>query len=198
MGLPKKYSDKILQKCTTVLNNNGIAVVATDTVYGVVCKASSESAVKKLYELKSREKKPGTVVASSIDQLVELGIKRRYLTAVAQFWPNPISIQIPHDLSYLNQGTGRQAFRVTNDQGFNKLLDKTGPLLTSSANLPGEPTASNIKQAESYFGPKVDFYLDGGEAKDNQPSTLIRVVDDAVEILREGAVRVNEKGEIEP
>lgn len=182
--------------CVKILKDGGVAVMPTDTVYGVVCRAADKEATERLYSLKSRQKNPGPVIASSIDQLVGLGIKRRYLTAVSQYWPNKISIEIPHDLNYLSQGTGRQAFRVVKDAWLNEILDQTGPLLTSSANLPGQPTAENINEAKEYFGFKVDFYLDGGELKDRAPSTLIRVVDDVVEVLREGTVKINDKGEI--
>lgn len=182
--------------CIDILNNSGLAVIPTDTVYGLVCRAADKAAADKLYKLKSRENKPGTVVAASIDQLVDLGIKRRYLTAVEQYWPGAISIEIPHDLAYLNQGTGRQALRVVTDKRLLDILAKTGPLLTSSANQPGEPTSKNIIDAKKYFGNKVDFYLDGGKI-DGPPSTLIRIVDDAVEVLREGAVKINPAGEIE-
>lgn len=186
-----------VSECIKVLQDGGIAVMPTDTVYGVVCRAADEDAVKRLYGLKSRQNNPGPVIASSIDQLVDLGIKRRYLSAVSQYWPNKISIEIPHDLIYLNQGTGRQAFRVVKTPWLREMLDKTGPLLTSSANLPKQPSAKNIKEAEEYFNGKVDFYLDGGDAQDNTPSTVIRVIDDVIEVVREGAVKINEKGEIE-
>ena len=181
--------------CAKALNKGLIAVIPTDTVYGVVCRADNVKAVKRLYGLKSREHKPGTVIAASIDQLVDLGIKRRYLTVVSQYWPGAVSIEIPHDLGYLSQNTGRQAFRVTKDSGLKKILESTGPLLTSSANKPGQPVATNLAQARQYFDGRVDFYLDGGEVQ-SEPSTLIRVVDDIVEVLREGAVKINEKGEV--
>ena len=186
-----------VDNCVKALNNGLLAVIPTDTVYGVVCAAEDKEAVERLYALKSRQSKPGTVIASSIDQLVDLGIKRRYLTAVSQYWPNALSIEIPHDLSYLNQNTGRQAMRVVRDKSLIKILDKTGPLLTSSANLPGQPEAKNINDAKHYFGDTIDFYLDGGSTENLRPSTLIRIVDDAVEVLREGAVKINEAGEIE-
>lgn len=196
MGL-SDVSQREIDACSDALLSGGLAVVPTDTVYGVVCLAADAGAAERLYKLKSRQKKPGTVIAASIEQLIDLGIKRRYLTAVSQFWPNPISIEIPHDLSYLNQGTGRQAFRVVKDNALREFLDRTGPLLTSSANLPGAPTSVSIAEAKKYFNGRVDFYLDGGELKDRPPSTLIRIVDDAVEVLREGAVKIDEAGRIE-
>ncbi len=179
-----------------ILDTGGVAVLPTDTVYGIVCRAADESAVKKLYGLKSRGKKPGTVIAASIDQLASIGIKRRYLKAVEQYWPGPISIEVPHNIGYLSQSTGRQAFRVVKEPKLIKLLEKTGPLLTSSCNQPGEKPADNIGEALEYFGAKIDAYVDGGDLSDRLPSTLIRVIDDAVEVIREGSVKIDENGSI--
>jgi tRNA threonylcarbamoyl adenosine modification protein (Sua5/YciO/YrdC/YwlC family) len=144
--------------------------------------------------LKRREHKPGTVIAASIDQLVELGIKRRYLKAVEQFWPGAVSVIIPcgPELEYLHQGLQGLAIRIPSDKTVGELLIQTGPLLTSSANQPGEPTANTIDDAKRYFGDQVDFYIDGGDLSDRQPSTLIKIVDDAIEIIREGAVIMKE------
>lgn len=181
-----------------LLNSGAVGILPTDTVYGLVCRATDEVAVKKLYALKNREYKPGTLIAASIEQLVDLGLKARYLKAVEQFWPNPISIIIPSaQLSYLHMGVGSLACRII-DGPYELLnvLSKTGPLLTSSANQPGEPPANTIKEAIAYFGDTIDFYVDGGDLTDKKPSTLIRIVDDAVEILREGAVELDEAGRI--
>ena len=170
-----------------------------DTVYGLVCVAANTAAVADLYTLKLRDHTPGTVIANSIDQLVELGIKRRYLMAVEQFWPHPISIVIPvgAELNHLDFGKGSLACRVVaGSQELLNLLTKTGPLITSSANHPGQPTATTIQNAKAYFGDDVDFYVDGGDLSGRQPSTLIRVVDDAIEILREGAVNRDESGRV--
>lgn len=185
-----------MNKVVDVINSGKIVVMPTDTVYGVCARAADEKAVEKLYALKSRESKPGTVIAASIDQLVDLGIKRRYLSAVQQYWPGPISIEIPHNIGYLNQGTGRQAFRVVKDDGLASLLNQTGPLVTSSANLPGQPPANNIEEAKMYFADNVDMYVDGGDLSGEKPSTLIRVIDDIVEVVREGSVKIDESGRI--
>ncbi len=178
-----------------ILKKGGVGVLPTDTVYGLVCLANDELAVKRLYQLKSRENKPGTVIASSISQLIDLGLKPRYLKAVQQYWPNPISIIIPcsSELDYLDQGMRTMAVRISNNPALNGLLDKVGPLLTSSANLPGKTPASNITSAKQYFGDKLDFYVDGGDLSGREPSTLIRIIDDAVEVFREGAVKVDEE-----
>lgn len=177
-----------------------IGVIPTDTVYGVVARAHDQMAVTRLYELKRREHKPGTLIAASVDQLVELGFKRRYLQAVEKFWPGPVSVVVPcTELAYLHQGVGSLAVRIPKKPELQQLLEKTGPLLTSSANQPGEPPANTVAEAQTYFGSGVDFYEDGGDLSGTQPSTVIRVVDDAIEVLRQGAVHIDEQtGEITP
>lgn len=185
-----------IEEAITILQQGGVGVLPTDTVYGLVARAADPEAVAKLYDLKHRERKPGTTIAASIEQLVDLGIKARYLKAVERFWPGAVSIEIPHSVAYLNQGVGRSAFRVVGDETVRDLLLRTGPLVTSSANQPGEPPANTLAEAEHYFHDSVDFYVDGGDLSDREPSTLIKVVDDAIEIVRIGAVKIDEAGRI--
>lgn len=187
-------SERVANKLS---QESAIGVIPTDTIYGVVARAGDAAAVERLYAVKRRESKPGTLIAASIDQLEELGLKRRYLTAIQQYWPGPISVIIPcadPSLAYLHRGKMSLAVRLPDDKKLHDLLKRTGPLLTSSANRSGEPPANTIEEAKKYFGDKVDFYTDGGDLSANQPSTIIRIVDDAIEIIREGAVKINEAG----
>lgn len=175
--------------------SGSVGVIPTDTVYGVVARASDIEAVERLYSLKKRDAKPGTIIASSLDQLESLGLKHRYLKAVEEFWPGALSVIIPLSqpgLDYLHLGKFSLAVRLPLPKQLHQLLDKTGPLLTTSANPPGQPTARNIKEAKAYFGDKVDFYVDGGDMSDHKPSTIVRILDDAVEVVRQGEVDVSE------
>lgn len=178
------------------LHQDGVvAVMPTDTVYGVVARASDIKAVTKLYQLKDRHAKPGTLIAYDIDQLIQLGgFKRKYLVAVEQFWPGAVSIIIPisdiDKLGYLSQDRLDIAVRIPDDQFVRQVLKLTGPLLTSSANQPGEPPAETIDQARSYFHNSVDYYFDGGSLHGRKPSTIIRLVDDAIEVIRQGSVMI--------
>lgn len=189
---------KTTDEAVAILLKGGVGVMPTDTVYGLVARAADEAAVARMYSLKRREHKPGTVIAASIDQLVELGVPRRYLTAVENLWPNSLSVEIPlgHRLTYLHQDTGRQGYRVVADESVRAVLEQTGPLVTSSANQPGEPGSTNIQQAIEYFHDTVDFYVDRGDLSGREPSTIIRVVDDAIEVIRPGAVKIDENGRI--
>lgn len=174
-----------------------IGIVPTDTIYGVVARAADQEAVGRLYKLKQRNNKPGTIIAANIEQLEILGLKHRYLKAVEQFWPGPISVIIPcadPALKYLHRGKMSLAVRIPANHDLQELLLKTGPLLTSSANHSSQPPAVTIHQARDYFGDGVDFYTDGGDLSANQPSTIIRIVDDAIEVIRQGAGKIDETG----
>lgn len=176
------------------LLSGAVGIVPCDTVYGVVCQAADQAAVQRLYKLKHREHKPGTLIAADIEQLVQLGLKKRYLTPVEQYWPGAVSVVIPcgHELEYLHQGLQSLAVRIPAGSELQKLLRATGPLLTSSANLSGQPPAATIRRAQEYFGDQVDFYVDGGDISGRLPSTIVRVVDDALEVLRVGAVIIED------
>lgn len=176
-----------------LLQDGVIGVIPTDTLYGVVAQAANPTAVARLYELKSREQKPGTVIAASLEQFEALGIKRRYLKAVEQYWPGPVSVIIPcgPELQYLHQGKQSLAVRIPDQPALLELLLQTGPLLTSSANQPGKPPANSIQDARGYFGDRVDFYVDGGDLSGSLPSTVIRIIDDAVEVVRQGAATID-------
>lgn len=179
-----------------LLKNGAVGVLPSDTQYGLMARAADQAAVEKLYAIKKRNHKPGTVIAANSDQLVELGLKRRYLKPVEHYWPNPISIVIPtgFNLKHLHRGKLSLAVRIPADANLQKLLADTGPLVTTSANMPGGQPASTIAEAQTIFGEKVDFYVDGGDLSGRKPSTVIRIVDDVVEVLREGAVLVGEDG----
>lgn len=167
-----------------------VAIIPTDTVYGIVARASDPEAVAQLYNLKNRQAKPGTLIAANIDQLVELGFKRRYLTAVEQFWPGAVSVIIPcPELTYLHQGMKSLAVRIPDDPWLITLLEQMGPLQTSSANLAGQPPATTIKEAKAYFGNEISWYEDGGVVN-RPPSTVIQIIDDAIEVVRRGAVEL--------
>ncbi|MHB1864821.1 MAG: L-threonylcarbamoyladenylate synthase [Candidatus Saccharimonadales bacterium] len=182
-----------LSSANSNLSTNGsIGILPTDTVYGLVARTNDRKAVSRLYALKDRDSKPGTVIAASIEQLVDLGLKRRYLMAVNDYWPGPISVIVPcgPELQYLHLGKFGLAVRIPGEKQLNELLVKVGPLLTSSANTSGNLPARNIKEAKAYFGNKVDFYIDGGDFSNRQPSTIVRIVDDVIEVIRQGAVKI--------
>ncbi|HEX3568231.1 MAG TPA: L-threonylcarbamoyladenylate synthase [Candidatus Saccharimonadales bacterium] len=195
MKLLNTLSDPLLP---AVLKSGEVGVMPTDTVYGIVCDATQPAAVERLYQLKRREQKPGTLIAASIAQFMQLGLDTDQLKTVAHLWPDALSVIIdaPASLAYLHVGKQSLVARIPKDERLRALLEQTGPLLTSSANMPGAPTAANVAEAQAYFGEAVDFYVDGGTLTNRLPSTIIRVLPDkTIELVRDGAVKINTKGE---
>lgn len=195
--MPEVFKSLKDSKLAGALREGQVGVIPTDTVYGIVCLASNQVAVDRLYKTKNRQAKPGTIVAANIEQLTDLGIKRAYLRAVEQFWPGPISVVVPFSDpagDYLRQGLNDIAVRLPKDTELVNMLSKTGALLTSSANPPGGKPATTLKEAHKYFGDKVDFYVDGGDLSDREASTVVKIIDDAVEVLRQGAVKIENNG----
>jgi L-threonylcarbamoyladenylate synthase len=161
------------KKAIKILKNEGVGIMPTDTVYGLVGSAFSRVAINQIYRIKKRDKKKKLIILiSSINDLRKFNIKinKELAKILEKFWPGKTSIII-----------GNIAFRLPAKKSIIEILKKTGPLVAPSANPEGLKPAENITQAKRYFGPKVDFYLSGGTLK-SKPSTLIKL---------------NNKGEIE-
>jgi L-threonylcarbamoyladenylate synthase len=192
MDLQARLLPTATEDIASVLLAGGVGVIPTDTLYGLVARAADKQAVTRLYSLKHRDHNPGTVIAANTDQLLELGVNQGHLNRVKAVWPGSVSVETPlsAELAYLHQHTGRQGFRVVADPTLQRLLELTGPLITSSANQPGQPVAATVSSARGYFGDTVDFYVDGGDLSRRLPSTLITVAaDGSVQVIREGAVK---------
>jgi len=188
-----QLADKITtaQQAIAFLQHGKIGVIPTDTVYGLAARAHDQVAVARLYAAKHREHKPGTVIAASVEQLIELGVDQTALEKVSHLWPNPLSAVLPASpaTAYLHQDVPGIAVRVTADPQLRQLILATGPLLTSSANLPGQPESATIQQAWDYFGDTIDFYVDGGNLAGRLASTIIKVDETGnITVVRQGAL----------
>jgi len=172
-----------------------VGVLPTDTLYGLVGSVFSKRAVDNIYNLKSRsEKKSLIILISSIDDLKKFGVEitektRKFMEKV---WPGKVSIVLHfknNRLYYLDKMGGTLAFRVPDKKDLISLLKETGPIVAPSANPEGVVPAKNIKEAKKYFGSRIDFYVDGGEIF-SEPSTIVKIEGDKIEIVREGAVKI--------
>lgn len=172
------------------LLDGGVGIIPTDTVYGIVAQATDEAATDRLYALKHREHKPGTIIAADIQQLIDLGVDEQYLHRAERWWPGPLSIILPvgERFAYLHQGIGSLPIRLVPAGPVHTILEQTGPLITSSANMPGESPANTVDEAYGSFKDSVDFYVDDGDRSGRPPSTIVRMADDGFEIIRQGAV----------
>jgi len=181
-----------MKKCISIIKNGGVAVIKTDTLYGIVGSAHNQHAVDKIYKIKGRSLlKPVIVLISDISDVQKLGIDISvdFIKITENHWPGKVSIVIPIpetiDLHYLHKGTGGVAFRVPADADLRKFLKETGPIIAPSANHEGNEPAKNIREAMAYFTDEVDYYLDGGECTNTQASKIIKISENGeVEIIR--------------
>ena len=177
-------------KLVNILKNGGVAVIPTDTIYGIVGSALNSQTVEKIYRLRKRSvDKPMIILISNLNDLNHFDIKLtdKQKSFLEQIWPNPASVVLPcesKEFAFLHRGTNSLAFRVPKDEKLLKLLRQTGPLVAPSANLEGGKVAESIGDAKKYFGNKIDFYVDGGPIL-SKPSMLVAMTDDRVKILRQ-------------
>ncbi|MGB0925430.1 MAG: L-threonylcarbamoyladenylate synthase [Minisyncoccia bacterium] len=183
-----------MNKLIEILKDGGIAILKTDTLYGIVGLAENPHTVDRIYEIKNRNPlKPVVVLLSDISELSQFGI---HVDADLQsildvYWPGKVSIVLETsssiDLHHIHKGTGGVAFRVPDDAMLRDILRQTGPLVAPSANPEGQTPAKDIGTAMDYFGDKVNFYKDDGECVNLKPSKIIKVdrVKDSVEIIRD-------------
>jgi len=194
-----RWKNKMRKNLIVVLKNQGVGVMPTDTIYGLVGSALSKNAVKRIYTIKGRSpKKPFIVLISSIGDLQLFGIKPDSFIkkVLSRIWPGGVSVILPcknKKLFYLHRGTNSLAFRLPENKSLRGLLRKTGPLVAPSANPEGVLPAKNLTEAKNYFKNKVDFYAGDKNIK-GLPSTLIKIKNKKIIILREGAVKINPTG----
>jgi L-threonylcarbamoyladenylate synthase len=191
-----------LAAAATAVLGGELAVLPTDTVYGVGADAFSPAAVSRLLAVKGRGRDMpppvlvGTVRAASA--LVEdLGPYGQQL--IDEFWPGGLTIvcRAARTLSWdLGDTKGTVAVRMPQDPVTLELLRETGPMAVSSANLSGSPAATTAEQAREQLGDAVAVYLDGGPSVGGQASTIVDLTGDAPRLLRQGAISIGRLREI--
>ncbi len=189
-----KHRDK--SEIVKAIKKGAIGILPTDTVYGIVCGAFNEGAVERMYGICKRDaKKPFIVILANKEDLSRFGVSldKKAEKTIERIWPGKVSIVMNCNcvrFDYLHCGGNSIAFRVPDSTTLRELLEKTGPLATTSANYQGKRTAQTIKEAKKYFGRSVDFYVDGGK-REIVPSTMIRIENNDFKLIREGAVNIN-------
>ena len=171
------------QELIHVLMNGGIAVIRTDTLYGIVARANDEEAVQRVYDAKSRNEKKSCIVLIA-DAQQAYGPVTVDLTSFDV--PTSVLIESPDAPKWLMRANGELAHRLPDVPWLQQVIREVGPLIAPSANPEGLAPALTIDQAKAYFGDAVDLYVDGGEVSaDMPPSQLIRLhLDGSSERLR--------------
>jgi L-threonylcarbamoyladenylate synthase len=181
------------------LKSGDVGVLPTDTIYGIVGVALKKKTVERIYALRKRNpRKPMIVLIGEVRDVGKFGVAlgattKRFLKKV---WPGKVSVILSISkktaitkFTYLHRGTRSLAFRLPKPRWLRTLLRKTGPLVAPSANFEGKPAARTISAAKKYFGDHAAFYLNAGHLV-SEPSTLVKVKNGKMVVLRKGAVKV--------
>ena len=179
------------KKAEKIIKEDGVVVLPTDTLYGIVGSALSKKVVKNIYNIKGRtENKPFIVLINSYKQLKIFGIKldKNQAKILKKFWPGKVSIILSctnKKFQYIHRGTKSIAFRMigTKNKNLFNLIKKIGPIVAPSANTEGGIPAKNITDARDYFGCRVDLYISSGTNK-SKPSKIIKYKDGKLIIIR--------------
>ena len=182
-----------------IIKNGGVVVLPTETVYGIGCSCFNEESIKRLYEIKNRPyNKPISVLVSNIDMIsrVAKNISDIEMKIIKHFFPGPLTIvlekndNIPDILTSNGTTIG---VRMADNNIINTIIDKVDiPLAVSSANESGMDANINIDTIYEIFKDKIDYYVDGGISKIGVASTVVKVVNGEVIILREGIITKSE------
>jgi L-threonylcarbamoyladenylate synthase len=176
-----------LNQIAAALTGGAVVLMPTDTIYGLHAVASNEAAVARIVELKGRDDtKPFIVLASSIEQLTDLGITAPpdILKALASIWPAPLTAVLP-------RGTGTQAVRIPALDWLRELVARTGPLVSTSANRSGEPAVDRPEAFARDLQNAIDV-VDGG-IRSGEPSAILDLTGAEPRFIREGETFFTQK-----
>uniref|UniRef100_UPI0016039257 L-threonylcarbamoyladenylate synthase n=1 Tax=Nocardioides pelophilus TaxID=2172019 RepID=UPI0016039257 len=176
-------------------------VLPTDTVYGIAADAFDAEAVARLLAAKGRGREmPPPVLVSTATTLDALATKvPDYARALTNaFWPGPLTLICHEQASLrwdLGDTRGTVAVRMPDHELTREILDRTGPLAVSSANLTGSPAATDAAEAAEMLADRVAVIVDGGTSSGGVPSTIVDATGERPRLLRLGAITVTELDE---
>lgn len=188
--------EKAFTEVIAILRSGGVIVYPTETVYGLGGNALDEKAVKKVFDIKSREKdKPLIVLVRDLamaDQLANLG---NYKQLLKGYWPGALTGIFRAKKKFLIgiiSENGKIALRISSHpfvMNLFKLIDF--PLISTSANRSGGESCLDVGQVKKSLGERyklVDFVFDGGKIPSSLPSTLVDFTVTPPKVLRQGNV----------
>ena len=199
INLENKLDYEELKIPAKIIKEGGIVIFPTETVYGIGTNGLNKEAIKKLYELKQRPlNKPISLLVNNIEMVnqVAKNISKLEYKIMQNFFPGPLTIilekkDIVPDI--LTANTNTVGIRMPSGEIARKLIEYAGvPIATPSANISGKPSGTNIKDIQKDFEGKVDYFIDNGESKLGIPSTIVRVINNEVHILRQGSISKEE------
>ena len=189
-----KNNNYNLDEVALKIKEGGIVIFPTETVYGIGVNGLDKAAVKKLYEIKKRPlDKPFSLLVGNKDMIKDLTseITPEEEKLIANFFPGPLTIimkksPIVPDITTSN--TPYVGIRMPKNDIALKLINTVGvPLAAPSANISGKPSGTNINDIYNDFL-NVDYMLDAGKSPIGISSTIVKIENKEVKILREGSI----------
>lgn len=194
---PEVPDENTLLIAAEAVLRGGVIAFPTDTVYGLGCSLFDVSAVEMIARLKRRD--PSLAVISLIADPGHVYGLATDVSPVAQqlvrrYWPGPLSLifrAAPIVPARVRGAGGTVALRCPADVLCQKLISCIGgPVVSSSANLSGQPPAETAEQVVKIFGNQLDLVIDGGPRLGEQPSTLVDVSGSKPRLIRRGGLDV--------
>ena len=189
-----------LNKIKEILDNDGVIIFPTDTVYGIACNCFSEKAIKKVFDIKKRpENKPINVLSNNLDKikLVSKNISEKEEFLINKYMPGALTIILDKNekvSDILTAGLDTIGVRIPKNNISLRILENVSyPLSTTSANISGDSAGIKISDFLKEFDGVVDAIIDGGETDLKVASTIVRVEsDNKLKIIREGTLKIKE------
>ncbi|MCY3914093.1 MAG: L-threonylcarbamoyladenylate synthase [Chloroflexi bacterium] len=196
-------TEAAIERCAQVIAAGGVAVVPTDTLYGLAAGISNAEAVARVAAIKGRALGTGMpVLLASSEQVASVGVSAPYLEELgAAFWPGGVTLVIPARPAIDPRITDTRrtvAVRVPGMAVTREICRRAGaPITGTSANRHGDPPPTSAAEARAALGDAVDALLDGGPVG-GTASTIVDLTGDRPRILRAGAVSWDDLRRIAP
>ena len=178
------------------IKNGGVVIFPTDTVYGIGCDPYNEGAVERIYELKNRDSaKPLPILGYSkriLENIVEFDETTNRIAE--KFWPGRLTIVLPlkdDKLKKLSKGTNTLAVRVPNNKCVLAFLKKCELVIGTSANISGKEPFTDPQNIENEII-DCDIFLNDGMIQSSGASTVIKIENGEIKILRSGDISQND------
>jgi tRNA threonylcarbamoyl adenosine modification protein (Sua5/YciO/YrdC/YwlC family) len=184
----------VIDDAVDALLRGEVVGLPTDTVYGIAVATSVAGATMRIFDVKERPiNVPLPVLVADVDQAGEVAdVSPLAAELMAAHWPGALTIVLPRtagfDVDLGGSDAATVGVRVPDHDVPRELARRVGPLATTSANRHGRPTPPTAAEVQAELG--IDVVIDGGRCE-GAPSTVVRIVGDVVDILRQGAVTVS-------
>lgn len=179
------------QKAGAVIAQGGVVCYPTEAVWGLGCDPRSASAFEKILSLKQRPADKGVILIAANERHITpyADIPKHFREHLSEVWPGFVTCLLPKSADCPDYLTGQHdtvAVRLTSFEPVRRLcLAADSALVSTSANLSGQPPVKDIFAARSVFAGGVDYYLNvalGGAIK---PSRIIDFSQQPPRIIRE-------------